>query len=484
MQKNDPEISCIVSLRLQQEKQPQIYELLSESEETKILWSQWFRLVVRNGVVYRVLFSKSGEPDVLQLLAPKTLRTGIMQGSHEGMAGGHFRVRRTLDQIQKRAYWIGWRRDVKRFCRQCQNCNCYHRGQLPKTAHLQPIATGAPFERLSIDLTGPHVRSKRGSVYILTCVDPFTKWAEAFGIPNKEATTVARVLVDRVFCRFGVPLALLSDDGKEVDSTIMREICTLLRIDKMRTTVYKPSTNSACERFHKTLNCMIGKVLDDNQKDWDTVLPYVMVAYRSTRHETTGYSPNFLTLGREVRAPIDIVLGSPEEDGDTLSYDDFVEDLRQRMLKAYALVRQHSGTAAERSKHYYDLRVRPQQYHVGDLVYFFNPRNRQNKQNKWLRKYTGPFEVVRVLGPVNVLLRKSERSKPFVAHLDKLKQFPANTGECRGEIKEAESVEKTDSREEPVQTDVDGTVHGYGHCDRQFLTRPRRNIRKPSRYDC
>ena len=82
-----------------------------------------------------------------------------------------------------------------------------------------------------------------------------------------------------------------------------------------------------------------------------------------------------------------------------------------------------------------------------------------------------------------MLLRKSERSKPFVAHLDKVKRFQTNTGEYQEESKEAEAVERTDSREETVQTEVDGTVHGYGHCDQQFSTRPRRNIRKPSCFD-
>lgn len=77
------------------------------------------------------------------------------------------------------------------------------------------MLTGAPFERLHVDLTGPHVRSRRGSVYIVTCVDPFTKWAEAFPAPNKEAATVARILVEQVICRLGVPLAIISDRGKK-----------------------------------------------------------------------------------------------------------------------------------------------------------------------------------------------------------------------------------------------------------------------------
>ena len=63
--------------------------------------------------------------------------------------------------------------------------------------------TGMPFERVGIDITGPHPKSKNGFTYILTMIDYFSKWAEAFPIRNQEAHTVAKVLVDRVFSRFG-----------------------------------------------------------------------------------------------------------------------------------------------------------------------------------------------------------------------------------------------------------------------------------------
>ena len=78
------------------------------------------------------------------------------------------------------------------------------------------------------------------------------------------------------------------------------------------TTAYKASKNAVAERFHRTLNSMIGRMIDEFQRDWDSLLPYVMAAYRSSRHEATQYTPNFLMMGREVRAPVDIVYGSPE----------------------------------------------------------------------------------------------------------------------------------------------------------------------------
>lgn len=141
---------------------------------------------------------------------------------------------------------------------------------------------------MHIDLTGPHPRSRRGSVYIVTIVEPFTKWAEAFPVSNKEAATVARVLVEQFFCRFGVGIALLSDKGGEVDGNLTREICRRLDIDKQHTTGYHSQCNAQCERLHRTLNAILGRMIDQSYRDWDMMLPYVMAAYRASRHESTG----------------------------------------------------------------------------------------------------------------------------------------------------------------------------------------------------
>ena len=90
----------------------------------------------------------------------------------------------------------------------------------------------------------------------------------------------------------------------------MRETCRLYVVDKVLTTAYKPSTNGAVERFHLTLNTMLRKVVSTHQRDWVKMLPYIMAAYQTSWHEATGLTSNLLVFGREVRAPIDLVLGT------------------------------------------------------------------------------------------------------------------------------------------------------------------------------
>ena len=499
-QQEDLEFGCIVKWRLKQETAPSIEELQAESEESKILLSQWYRLVVKQSLVYREADINHNGIMVTQLLIPRCLRQSVLEQCHTGMCGGHLGIRKTMEQVRRRAFWFGWRNDVRKFCRRCINCRSYHRGKLPRTAALRPIVAGAPFERLSIDLTGPHTRSSRGSVYIFTCIDPFTKWVEAFPLPNKEAVTVAKVLVEQVFCRFGVPIALLSDRGREVDGRIMNEVCKLMKIDKLRTTAYKPSTNAAIERFHRTLNGMLGRVVAENQKDWDLWLPYIMAAYRSSQNEST-YSPNFLMLGREVRAPIDIVLGTGVNESLAVTYDDFVDDMRNRLCNAYNVVRRQLGKTAERNKHYYDLRVKPTSYKVGDVVYYFNPRRYRGLQEKWQRKFTGPFRVLKILGPVNILIQRSPRTRPFAVHIDKIK-LADNICETEDDIQKniVSAVVTNDSHEQQrvVKSKEDNTCDSvseneqFDYENQQYnqyglgpvpVQRPRRNSRRPRRFE-
>jgi len=238
--------------------------------------------------------------------------------------------------------------------------------------------------------------------------------SEAFPLRNKEAETIAKVLVEQVFTRFGVPLSILSGQGKEVDGRIMNEVCRLFGIEKLRTSPYKPSTNQV-ERFHRTLNSILAMSVSEHQKDWDDRLPFAMTAYRASRHESTGYSPNFLVLGREARLPRDIVYGSPDEEP-AEDYDRFVERVRERTTTAFAGVRENLKRSAERNKRYYNLGIKSKCFEVG-------PRKLRGKQMKWKRQYEGPLLVIRTHSSVTAEIQKSAKTRTRVVHIDKLKEY-------------------------------------------------------------
>jgi hypothetical protein len=128
--------------------------------------------------------------------------------------------------------------------------------------------------------------------------------------------------------------------------------------------------------------------------------------------------------------PIDVAMGIPPEDHKSReTFDDYVADMETKASQAYKIVRQRLRVVAQRSKRDYDIHVKEVKYKVGDWVYYYNPRRYRGKSPKWQRLFTGPFLVTRVIAPSNYALQKTQRSKPFVVHCDKLKTCYDNHGE-------------------------------------------------------
>jgi len=145
-----------------------------------------------------------------------------------------------------------------------------------------------------------------------------------------------------------------------------------------------------------------------------------MAAYRASRHESTGFTPNALNLGRQVRVPVDLVFGTPETPL-RASYQSYVDELHDKMSYAYATVRKQLHVVAEREKR--RLRTNQHRFRVGGWVYYFNPRKCVGLQDRWRRKFSGPFIVIKVVCPVNVVLQRLRRARPFCVHIDKVKPY-------------------------------------------------------------
>ena len=99
--------------------------------------------------------------------------------------------------------------------------------------------------------------------------------------------------------------------------------------------------------------------------------------------KSTGFSPNFLMLGTEVRALIDLIYGVPEQEEELYdSYDRFVDEKMRVMRESYTLVRQHLSKCAERNKGRYDMQVQPAKFEVNQWVWVYSPRRYQGRSPK------------------------------------------------------------------------------------------------------
>ena len=126
------------------------------------------------------------------------------------------------------------------------------------------------------------------------------------------------------------------------------------------------------ERYHRTLNQILGKVVSETQRHWDLHVPAAAAAYRASEHVVTGFTPNFMMLGREVRAPVYLILGTPagEEEFWTSSHD-FVADAQQRYRKAYAIARGSLSVQTSRRKDACDRKIVRRKFSIGQWMWYF-----------------------------------------------------------------------------------------------------------------
>lgn len=118
---------------------------------------------------------------------------------------------------------------------------------------LQVFNVGAPFERVQMAILGPLPTPLSGNKHLLVIVDYFTKWVEAFPLKNIRTKTIAETFLGQMVSRHGVPLEIHTDQGRNFESKIFRELAQLLGIKKTRTTAFHPQFDGQVERQHRTI---------------------------------------------------------------------------------------------------------------------------------------------------------------------------------------------------------------------------------------
>ena len=233
-------------------------------------------------------------------------------------------------------------------------------------APLVSVVTSQPLELLCMDFLSLEP-SKGGVEHILVITDHYTKYAVAIPCRNQSAKTTAKALFHQFIEHYRFPRRLHSDQGRNFEGKIIKELCRLGNIKKSRTTCYHPQGNGVCERYNRTLLGMLGTLSDNRKADWKTGVGTVTHAYNCTQHEVTGYSPFYLMYGRHPRLPIDVLMGH-DPNKSSPDYNTFVKSLKENLSEAYKLVQQRSSKKRLHQKSGYDKKQRGACLQTGDRV--------------------------------------------------------------------------------------------------------------------
>jgi len=208
-QAEDPDLGPLVEW-LTEGQTPSPDVLRQQSLETRNLWSQVPAVHLFDGTLVRKLFNE----DSAQLIVPHRLRKAFFDQSHSGPLAAHLGAQRTFLQLKSGYYWPGLKRDVIRWCRECDVCAQCKGPPTRRQGRLQKVITGAPLDIVAVDVLSGLPATADGKKHVLVLTDYFTKWACAFALPDAEASTCMRVMYDGFFAEFGLPRQLHSDLGK------------------------------------------------------------------------------------------------------------------------------------------------------------------------------------------------------------------------------------------------------------------------------
>ena len=272
--------------------------------------------------------------------------------------------------------------DVENKIKSCGRC--VRRKTPPeKSAPLVNIQTSRPMELVCMDYLSLEPDSSN-TKDILVITDHYTKYAVAIPTKDQKATTVAKSLWEQFLVHYGFPEHLLSDQGRDFESQLIRELCTLAGITKVRTSPYHPRGNPV-ERFNRTLLGMLGTLKEKEKSHWRDHVKPLTHAYNCTKNDVTGFTPYELMFGRQPRLPVDIAFCLPVKDGAPKSHSQYVRKLRARLQESYQIATKNSQKVAERNKRRFDIAVRESTLEEGDQVLVRNLRlrNKHKLADKW-----------------------------------------------------------------------------------------------------
>ena len=340
-------------------------------------------------------------------------RQAIITDVHESPINGHKGITKTYNRIRQNYYWPNMKAQVQEIIGKCKACQL---GKLVRQKVRQPMVLtdtpGASFDKLSMDIVGPLEKTRNDNLYILTMQDLLTKFCILVPLKSINSSDIAEMFLRRCVYVHGSPKVVLTDQAANFTSALMRNVAKLCRIKTCTTTAFHPQSNGSIERMHHSLKEYL-KMYITKVSEWDDWVECAAFSYNTSVHEGTRLTPYECVYGKIARAPS----ASPNvEECNDETYIEYVGKLREKIRDIQALAQEHLNNAKQRSKEYYDARMNPCTFKVGDSVMLIlEPR-----KNKFAPEYTGPHKVLEILDKNNVKI--SYRNSTRIVHGNKLRK--------------------------------------------------------------
>lgn len=350
---------------------------------------------------------------VTQLVIPNALIPTVLSLIHDLPHAGHPGRDKSIEMARTKYFWPNMSRDITNHVAQCVDC-ALNKGNT-KTAPIQEYLTPArPFETVALDLL-QLPRSSQGSIYVLVCVDHFSRYTVLIPLPNKSASSVAHAFVSHFICPFTTPSVLLTDNGTEFKNEVLQKICQQFNITQTFITAYHPASNGLVERTNRKILNILRHLVGKFHESWQDWLPHVSACINATINSSTGRAPHAIVFGHDKRFPFDM-LEQPRLP--VYSVDDYVQNQARAMQIIHDKVRstlQSSRTLMTQRQH---AKATPVSFAINDVVFKSAPE----RQSKLHSKFSGPFLIQEKLQGNKFKIFNPSAQTSEVVHADRLKK--------------------------------------------------------------
>ena len=332
----------------------------------------------------------------------------VLREVHEGVCGNHIEAQALEGKVLRQGYyWPTMLKDATKLIRKCKVCQEHAKISHLPSEPLTLVTSPWPFQQWGLDILGPLPIGKGQCKFIIVAVDYFTKWAETEPLATITEQKVRNFVWHAIICRFGIPRALVSDNGKQFDNPKFKDFCAELRIKNYYSSPAHPQSNGQVKVTIRTLKAALKTKLEGLKRKWVEYLPEVLWAYRTTRKSSTQETPFALAFGTEAVAPVEIRLKPPrielasvEHNKEALRLNlDLLDEKRDQVLK-------RTEDYQRKTTRYYDQKVKPRSYKSGDLVLKkLMPTRKDPTHGKLGPNWEGPYIVSCVVRPGNYKLQ-------------------------------------------------------------------------------
>jgi hypothetical protein len=402
---------------------------------------------IKKKILMRHMSTSDGQKfDVV--CTPKAIIKPLLDSLHNNLMAGHFGSQRFMLQVKRQYFWPGMKKDILEYHKQCIVCQANDRYPV-KVKVGTMIRPKAPLDIVYIDIVTGLCKSICGHSALLMVYDSFSRFAQAIPLKSEKADYVVRQFMDHYISKFGRPKFLHSDNGRNMDASLIHRLCTMLGMGKTSTPPYHPNSNP-CECICGAVVQLLRKaLLGSDQRYWPQCLPFVLNAYNSTVHTATGYTPNSLFLGR-MEEPSSVPL--VPFDSEIANVNEYFTKLRRFQELSFEIVQKRHERIAKNRKLHLNKNAISQPYKVGDYVMVKNLQpGTAPGQVKLRPKYLGPYRIIKVYEASIAIVPWSSNSKLEEFYRDPNLFRLAHRGDVRSFDVKIAAIKDTKPYKGPIQ---------------------------------